>query len=253
MAAVRPAIAIIFDIRRGNMLVQLMYKSLFELSRDRAEFLSRLFSRPRPAGLGPDSSANDLFAAFAPVPASDALYSQTLEAIRRHLTTTRKLPIAAQDLKGIEYVLSTFQARGYAIRSSPTYAELMTATDGRGASRSYLATEASFTFLKDLHSRNLVVPVVGDFGGPRAIRAIGRFLRSHGAVVSVFYLSNVEQYLYGDGKWPAFCSNVASLPLDDASTFIRSTSSRGFISSLGAMTEEVKGCQGQLTGILVPR
>src|SRR5437016_7790518 len=32
MAAVKPAIAIIFDIRRGNMLLQLMYKAIFELS-----------------------------------------------------------------------------------------------------------------------------------------------------------------------------------------------------------------------------
>src|SRR5947208_349983 len=31
MAAVRPALAIIFDIRRGNLLLQLMYKGLFEL------------------------------------------------------------------------------------------------------------------------------------------------------------------------------------------------------------------------------
>ncbi len=243
MAAVRPAIAIIFDIRRGNMLVQLMYKALFELARDRAEFMSMLFSRPRPAGLGPDASASELFSAYAAVPASDALYKKTLEAIRSHLTVTRKFPISAQDLTGIEYVLSTFYSRGYAIRASPTYADLMTATDSRGTSRSYLAAEASFAFLKGLQSRNLVVPVVGDFGGPKAIRAIGRFLKGHGVPVSVFYLSNVEQYLYGDGKWQAFCSNVAALPLDEASTFIRSTSSRGFISSLGAMTEEVRGCK----------
>jgi hypothetical protein len=242
MAAVRPAIAIIFDIRRGNMLVQLMYKALFELARDRAEFMSMLFSRPRPSGLGPDASANELFSAYAAVPASDAIYKKTLEAIRSHLTVTRKFPISAQDLTGIEYVLSMFYSRGYAIRVSPTYADLMTATDTRGTSRSYLAAEASFAFLKGLQSRNLVIPVVGDFGGPKAIRAIGRFLKGHGVPVSVFYLSNVEQYLYGDGKWPAFCSNVTTLPLDEASTFIRSTSSRGFISSLGAMTEEVRRC-----------
>ena len=235
--------AIIFDIRRGNMLVQLMYKALFELSRDRADFISMLFSRPRPAGVGPDSSADALFAAFAASPASEVMYYRTFEAVRNHLTTTRKLPISSQDLGGIQNVLSTFYARGFAVRSSPTYADLMTATDNRGTSRSYLATEASFTFLKGLHSRNLVVPVVGDFGGPKAIRAIARFLKTHRALVGTFYLSNVEQYLYGDGKWPAFCSNVATLPLDAASMFIRSTSARGFISSLGVMSEEVKGCQ----------
>ena len=143
-------------------------------------------------------------------------------------------------------MLSTFYYRGYAVRSWPTYADLMTATDSRGANRSYLATEASFTFLKGLQSRNLVVPVVGDFGGPKAIRAVGRFLKGHGALVSTFYLSNVEQYLIGDGKWQAFCGNVAALPLDQASTFIRSSSAadrtgRGFVSSLGMMAEEVRG------------
>ena len=44
MAALRPAVAIIFDIRRGNMLVQLMYKALFEMAKDRADFVSMLFS-----------------------------------------------------------------------------------------------------------------------------------------------------------------------------------------------------------------
>jgi hypothetical protein len=242
MAAVRPAMAIIFDIRRGNMLVQLMYKALFELSRDRADFVSMLFSRPRPAGVGPESSASELFAAFAGSAPAEVMYYRTFEAIRTHLTVTHRLPVSSQDLSGIQNVLSTFYLRGFAVRSSPTYADLMTATDNRGISRSYLATEASFTFLKGLHSRNLVVPVVGDFGGPKAIRAVGKFLKTHRALVGAFYLSNVEQYLYGDGKWPTFCGNVASLPLDDSSTFIRSTSARGFISSLGAMTEEVKGC-----------
>ena len=52
IAALRPPLAIIFDIRRGNMLVQLMYKALFELAKDRADFVSMLFSRPRPPGLG---------------------------------------------------------------------------------------------------------------------------------------------------------------------------------------------------------
>src|ERR1700691_402865 len=64
IAAVHPAMAIIFDIRRGNMLLQLMYKALFELAADRADFVSMLFSKPRPRGLGAVSTAADLFEAF---------------------------------------------------------------------------------------------------------------------------------------------------------------------------------------------
>src|SRR5678809_849042 len=56
IAAIRPKIAFIPDIRRGNLDLQLMYKALFELSADRADFVSRLFSRKRPAGLRPGSS-----------------------------------------------------------------------------------------------------------------------------------------------------------------------------------------------------
>src|SRR5262245_3389429 len=50
-AAIEPRLAFVVDIRRDNMLQQLMYKALFELSSDRADFASRLFSRKRPAGV----------------------------------------------------------------------------------------------------------------------------------------------------------------------------------------------------------
>ena len=243
IVAVRPTVAIIIDIRRGNMLVQLMYKALFEIAKDRADFVSMLFSKPRPAGLGPKSTSVDIFSAFADSAANDALYKQNLKAIRDHLTKTHGLPLSTDDLGGIEYAYHTFYSNGFAVRPSPTYADLMTQTDGAGTDRSYLATEGSFAFLKELESKNLVIPVVGDFGGPKAIRAAGAYLKAHGATVTAFYLSNVEQYLNQDGKWTTFCRNVATLPLDAWSTFIRSSSrGGGFVSSLGAMAVEVKDC-----------
>ena len=249
IAAARPAMAIIFDIRRGNMLVQLMYKALFELTKDRTEFVSMLFSRPRPAGLGRNPTAVELFAAFSDVAADEALFQKNLKAIKTHLTRTRELPLSTRDLDGLEYAYHAFFSRGFAVRYSPTYADLMTATDGSGVARSFLASEAAFETLKDLESKNLVVPVVGDFGGPKAIRAVGAYLRVRDAHVGAFYLSNVEQYLNQDGKWQAFCRNVATLPLDASSTFIRSSSGRGlgygvgFVSRLGAMADEVKDCE----------
>jgi hypothetical protein len=74
--------------------------------------------------------------------------------------------------------------------------------------------------MKDFHMRNLLVPVVGDFGGTKAIRAVGKYLKEHGAVVSAFYLSNVEQYLNQSGTEQTFLCNVSALPLDSTSTFI---------------------------------
>ena len=251
IAAIRPAIAIIFDIRRGNMLLQWMYKAIFEVATDRADFVSMLFSKARPPGLGAKSTANELFEAFDNVEGSEVLYKQNLRIIEDRLTIGHRLPLPPEDLAGIEYVFQSFYRGGFAVRFSPTYDELMTETDGTGTNRSYLATEESFEFVKALESKNLVIPLVGDFGGPKAIRAVGDYLKSHGATVAAFYLSNVEQYLSA-GRWMTFCRSVTMLPLDATSTFIRSSSNgygfgpRGprFVSSLGRIAEEVKACSG---------
>ncbi len=63
IAALRPKMAFIVDVRRGNLQLHLMYKALFELSADRADFIFRLFSQKRPEGLGPKSTADEIFAA----------------------------------------------------------------------------------------------------------------------------------------------------------------------------------------------
>src|SRR5262245_45795312 len=64
IAALKPKMVFIVDIRRGNRDLQLMYKALFELSSDRADFVSRLFSKPRPAGLTKSSTIGEIFAGF---------------------------------------------------------------------------------------------------------------------------------------------------------------------------------------------
>ena len=52
LAVMKPRIAFITDVRRGNLHVLLMYKALFELSANRSEFISRLFTKPRTADIG---------------------------------------------------------------------------------------------------------------------------------------------------------------------------------------------------------
>jgi hypothetical protein len=253
IAAMKPAMAFIVDIRRGNLDVQLMYKALFELSEDRAEFVSRLFSRKRPEGLTAQSTVSEIFTAFLAVDSSKEFYDENLKAIVDHLKVKHAFPLSAGDVDGIQWALSNYYRYGPAINynssataaappvvgatgfgggggrggGAVTYAELMMADDGNGQYRSFLASEENFAFLKDLETNNLLVPVVGDFGGPKALRAVGKYLNSIDAMVSAFYLSNVEQYLSQDGKTSAFLANVAALPLDASSTFIRSGGGRG--------------------------
>ena len=63
IAALKPAMVFIVDVRRGNLQLHLMYKALFEMSTDRADFVSRLFSQKRPAGLTATSTAREIFGA----------------------------------------------------------------------------------------------------------------------------------------------------------------------------------------------
>ncbi len=264
IAALKPKMVFITDVRRGNLHTHLMYKALFELSADRADFFARLFTKKRPPGLTAKSTASELVTAYwdsSRTPTGpDSAYKENLEAIKDHLTKTRSLPLGKADLDGIDYVYSNFYWFGPAITynsstsaggrgggNMASYGDLMIATDGASVSRSYLASEESYRFLKDLHERNLVVPLVGNFGGSKALRAIGRYLKERGATVAAFYLSNVEQYLRQDGLWQMFCGNVASLPLDARSTFIRSASGGGgggggLVNSLGSMLNETSGC-----------
>src|SRR3989442_12832059 len=87
IAALKPRMAIIFDIRRGNLDIQLMYKAIFELSKDRADFISMLFSKPRPAGITSSASANLLFRSFANSPAAnEAVFARNLAVINDRLT-----------------------------------------------------------------------------------------------------------------------------------------------------------------------
>lgn len=240
IAAVRPQVAFITDVRRGNLHVHLMYKAIFELSADRLEFLSRLFTKPRPPGLTPDSPIADIMTAFGTTETSTRqVFDSNLREILAHLTVTRELPLESRDLDAIADVYASFYwfgpAISYASTSSdsgrrnrmPEYDALMTATDSLGVPRSYLASASAFAVVKDLHARNLIVPVVGDFGGPHALRAVGDWVRERDAVVSVFYLSNVEQYLRQQGTWTAFCGNVASLPLAPWGRFVRSQAGGG--------------------------
>ena len=212
--------AFVIDIRRENLALHLLYKALFELSADRIDFVSRLFSRPRPAGLASTASVEEIFEQYERVAPSPEQYSRHASLVRERLLTTHGLPLSQTDLDWIDRVFGAFFAAGpkidyYGSRPAdavrPSYRQLMTARDFTGQGRSFLAGEERFRFVKELQSRNLIVPVVGDFGGPTAFRRVGDYVRSHGARIHAVYGSNVGVYLTNQ-QTSAFCGNLASLP-----------------------------------------
>src|SRR4029079_1438199 len=134
-----------------------------EMSANRAEFVSRVFSREKPVSLSAASTAKDIFTAFQKAAPSQALYNQNLKDIKALLVTKHGFQLSADDLKGIDFVYSNWFRYGPDIRyqlnagsggSFPSYAELMMGSDNEGVNRSYLASEDTFRLLKDMESRN---------------------------------------------------------------------------------------------------
>jgi len=241
IAAIRPAMAFVVDIRRQAVMQHMLFKAAFELANDRADFISLLFSKPRPASLDGTTSIQRMWNAYASVPSDRDLASKNAVRLVDHLTRTHHFTFTAAESAQLESVRAAFvlfgpdistrgwggvgRAGGYG--GGGTFADLTGwAYDDGGDPQSFLSSEENFRFVKALHEKNLLVPISGDFGGPKAIRAIGAYLQKHGAVVSAFYLSNVEQYLFQDGKERAFYDNVATLPVNDMSVFIRPYSLR---------------------------
>jgi len=228
IAEVRPAMAFIVDVRLENRGLHLLYKALLELSADRAEFVSRLFSRERPADLGSRSSVEELFTRYASVPPQRRLREETGRLVRERLLATHRFPLTPRELEWIDYVLDAFYSDGPDIHYArllpndppgPSYRLLMTARDVSGQHRSYLSNEESFAFVKRLHAANLIVPIVGDFGGPAALQRTASYIRQHRQIVTTFYSSNVEVYLNRE-KTVAFCRNLMALPHDWNTYFV---------------------------------
>jgi hypothetical protein len=238
IAALQPKIVFIVDIREGNLLQLLMYKALIEMSADRAEFAAKLFGRTKPANIKADASANDILTAIYALPADRAVYTQTVVAINDRLTKTHGFPMTASQLRRLEEIFAAFFAYGPGIaymngnsgrggNSYPTYWDMQVTDDNQGKNHAYMQTEEQFRTIKRLEEANLIVPVIGNFGGPKAVRAVGNWVRERGGTVTTFYTSNVEQYLFQDNIWREWYKNVATLPLDATSKFIRSAFNMG--------------------------
>ena len=257
IASIRPAMAFVVDIRRQAVMQHLMFKAVFELSKDRADFISLLFSRARPAGITAETPIEEIWRAFALVPPDAASTSRNEARILSRLTETHKFALTAEELSTLKSVLAAFVGYGPSIStrggsfgpnigilsgggfgggSGGTFAELTGwSVDLNGRPQSFLSTDEHYQTVKALQDANLLVPVSGDFGGPKALRAIGKYLQAQGGTVRAFYVSNVEQYLFQDGKATAFYENVATLPLDDKSVFIRPYALRRSNTSLAAL------------------
>lgn len=238
IAQIRPSIAFIVDVRRDNLLLHLLFKALFELSTDRADYLSLMFARPPPGdrlGEGRQGWRDADVGALAAYVDGTMTHDALTIGIRARVDRTIErfgVPLTRDDLETIDRFHRRFIRAGLSLKFQstgraplsyyPTYRDLLLETDRGGRQRSYLADDASFQFVKSLQESDAVVPLVGNLAGDRALASIADFMDDRGDRLSAFYTSNVELYLSQDGLLEPFLANLARLPHDHRSVIIRS-------------------------------
>ncbi|HEY7235827.1 MAG TPA: hypothetical protein VH539_16850 [Gemmatimonadaceae bacterium] len=239
IAAVRPDVAFMLDIRRDNLLEHLLFKALFAMSRNRVEYMCLMFGKPLPRDVDRwgSKSIQELIdyidATHTDGDVVDSVQSAISQRVRRF-----GIPLSTLDLETIARIRDAFVRDSLDLRYSsigraprpyhPTYRTLLLEKDRSGHQANYLASEEGFQFVKGLEARDLIIPVVGNAAGEHALSAIGQYIAEHGEKVSVLYISNVEQYLIRDGGFPQFAENVTLLPRDRRSVMIRSFFGYGY-------------------------
>ena len=237
ISEVRPNVAFIIDVRRDNLLLHLLFKALFELSETRVEYLAYLTGRPLPPALsGWRQAPIDRLVGYVDKTSAS---SDAITARRQRIDDALRrtgVPLSSDDFQTIAAFHRRFIDDGLSLRFNstgrppqlyyPTYRDLLLETDASGNQVNYLASEDSFQFVKSLQSRDRIVPVVGDISGPTALQAVGRAIAARGERLSAFYVSNVEFYLFGQGAYSRFVTNLRGIPRTKGAVLIRSVFGR---------------------------
>jgi hypothetical protein len=208
IAAIRPRMAFICDIRRQAVMQHLMFKAIFEFSKDRADFLSLLFAKPKPAGIDPAAPIQGLWQAFFGVNTDLTLAARTRSRVIDHLTKTHKFALTEDERLQLDSVLSAFVQFGPGITTRGSYAR-------RARRRRNTVTFADLTgwsFDASNSPQSFCRPVDFQCEGvarPEPDRARRGISADQGAARDKAYLtgtadsaftSNVEQYLFQDSR-----------------------------------------------------
>ena len=232
----RPSWAFIIDVRRDNMLHHLLLNAILVQAETPAQYLCWLFSRR--CGDVDGGSFEEMVEAVEASEPDAVLFEEHLSRIFDHIESRLGMPLNDEERDVVRFIYQSFFEDQLALRFHsygrapmpyhPSYRGLLLAADGEGNFAHFLAREEDYAHVRELAATGHLIPVVGDFAGDHALRAIGRFLQEQGVEVTAFYLSNVEFYLLRSGRFDAFVENVRALPLSDSAELIRAYFSYGY-------------------------
>ncbi|HEX2732994.1 MAG TPA: hypothetical protein VHM70_15400 [Polyangiaceae bacterium] len=228
IAALRPKLAFVIDIRRDNLLLHLLFREMFIEADNAGQWLALLLGRSTPPGFGLPAPCSELAAIRRlrkDPEVHHALVTHTLSMMQREA-----VPLRPADESRLGSILQEFferdlRARFHSVNSRHTFAtlqELLCNDEPDEKRQSFLASSELFGFLTRFEREARLIPVTGDFAGQHTFATLAQELEQQQLRVSALYASNVEEYLLLDGKWQAWRANVAALPLTAEALLVRS-------------------------------
>lgn len=224
-----PRLAFIVDLRRDNALLHLLYKALFESSGSRLEFLSSLLGRPTVSSQSRTEAGADAVIGLAERAAPDREWFESQHRKLAERIRGYGLGLSAKDFERIHHFHRLFFERQLELhfemhtpnaRNYPALRELLTSRSDEGIG-TFLDTEAAFHDVRVMQREHRIIPVVGDVGAEQPLGALAHELSDRQLELSVYYISNVEQYLIGTPSFSGWLRNLALLTQGDQSVILR--------------------------------
>jgi len=217
IAKFKPRVAFILDIRRDNLLEILMMKAIFEMASTPAEYLQLL--------LGKDGDTLQALLSGVPSNKGNKFAEGIFKKIIDQLTKVRYLKLSVKDLDRLWFIYYSFFSQGENIQCDrgpmmPTFKDLIFEKDADGELSNYLSSQESYDYVRSMHLRNAIIPVVCNFAGTKALLSLGIWLKKHNLNVSVFYVSSVQNYIMSSDLWVNWRKNTKSLPWEKRGIFI---------------------------------
>jgi hypothetical protein len=115
------------------------------------------------------------------------------------------------------------EARFLALRMYPTIGRLMAERTRSGRPGHWLADDAMFETVRALQRNDSILPVVADWSGGSAMRAVADHQRKMKMQVGVVYVSDVEFFLFRGGLFDRYVASLAGLPIHPRAVVVRTS------------------------------
>ncbi|WP_063062495.1 LIC_10091 family protein [Nocardia sienata] len=205
VGALRPRLALICDSRPDNLLEHLIFKMLVERAADPLDYLLLLFSRtcPQRPPAAELRTPRDLVDAFENAVISPALYDENLALLRS--TAARRWGLQPAHTDRIDYLYGEFFRRQLDIfvfgeksdigEECPTMRDILLATTSTGWNFHFLTDPSRFDYVRQMHLRDRIIPVLGNLCEPDSISLLNDLLEHFGETADTVYLSNIEDHI----------------------------------------------------------